>query len=99
MVFAPEDTEALFEDFGVPVEVDGIPETTGKLLSGMVAERELGLTLAREESVLLVRPGILGELDPDQIVLVDSVAYRYRGVAPVGHRRFDHLLVARSVMP
>ena len=99
MVFSPEDSEALFADFGVPVEVDGIPETEGVLLQGLTAERELGLTLNREECVLLVRPGVLGELEPDQLLTVAGVVYRYRGVAPVAHRRFDHLMIARSVTP
>lgn len=99
MVFCPEDTEALFSDFGVPVDIDGAPETTGVLLSSLQAERELGVTLAREESVLLLRAGEAAALDLDAVLLVDGVRYRFRGPAPAGHRRCDHCIVARSVTP
>lgn len=99
MVYSPAEFEALFDDFGVPVTTAGTPDTTGVLLAALVADRELGVTLAREERVLVVRPGSLGPIEQDQLVLIGGTRYFYRGVAPVGHARTEHVIVARSLAP
>ncbi len=91
MSYCPDDTAAVFADFGVPVQVDGGVATVGRLDGALQVERDLGVSVPHGTDVLKVAEGRLGTLCPDQKITVNGVAYRYRGAVEGVRDRFDRV--------
>lgn len=96
-LYEPGDAATVLADFGGPVVVRDGDTTEGMLTSAAVAALHFGVELVAGEHVLAVVPGSLGDIRTDQLLTVDGLPFRYRGLFPGPQDLFERHRVAEAL--